>query len=158
MEGKPIPNLGQHPVTQITYDDAVAYAEWLGHRLPEEWEWEYSALAGEKDKLFPWGNDISPANANYGSDCTSEVMKYSPNDFGLFDMAGNVWEWTNSWYMAYPGNHQENSYFGEKYKVVRGGAWMYDGAHCMSSYRNANQPDRAYPTVGFRTVLNFKEN
>ena len=145
-----------HPVTQVSYADAKAYCDWCGRRLPTEQEWEYAALGGQRDVRFPWGNTISAANANYNSEGTSEVMLYPANGYGLYDMAGNVWEWTDSWYQAYPGNMRSNPHFGESYRVVRGGSWMYDGAHCMVSHRNANQPDRSYPTLGFRTVWDFQ--
>ncbi|MCB1135244.1 MAG: SUMF1/EgtB/PvdO family nonheme iron enzyme, partial [Chlamydiia bacterium] len=95
---------------------------------------------------------ISRYHANYASTGTTAVMAYPANSQGLHDMIGNVWEWTDSWYLSYPGNPKPSPHFGEKYRVVRGGAWMYDGSHCQSAYRNANQPERCYPTVGFRTV------
>ena len=155
--GNPIPDgFDKHPVVQVSHKDAVAYAEWAGRRLPTEQEWEYAASGGQKDLLYPWGSQISPMHANFSSDGTVPVMRYQANAFGLYDMAGNVWEWSASWYTAYPGNLQENSNFGEKYRVVRGGAWMYDGSHCMIAFRNANMPDVCYPTLGFRTVCDFK--
>lgn len=144
-----------HPVTQVTYADALAYAEWLGRRLPTEQEWEYAARGGQKDIHYPWGNTITRSNANFSGESTTPVMYYQANGYGLYDIAGNVWEWSSSWYDAYPGNATENPHFGEKYKVVRGGAWMYDGFHCMVSYRNANQPENCYPTLGFRTAYDF---
>lgn len=144
-----------HPVTQVTYADAVAYAEWMGRRLPTEEEWEYAARGGQRDIKYPWGNEITRSNANYLGEGTTPVMQYQANGYGLYEMAGNVWEWTSSWYQPYPGNMRENPHFGEKYKVVRGGAWMYDGAHCMVSYRNANQLKHCYPTLGFRTAYDF---
>lgn len=145
-----------HPVTQISYQDAQAYCQWLGRRLPTEQEWEYAARGGQRDVRFPWGNTISAANANYNSDGTSEVMHYPANGYGLYDMAGNVWEWTGSSYLPYPGNQNPSPHFGEQYQVVRGGSWMYEGAHCMVSHRNANQREHCYPTLGFRTVCDFQ--
>ena len=144
-----------HPVTQVTYTDALAYAEWAGRRLPTEEEWEYASRGGQKDIHYPWGNTITRSNANFSGENTTPVMQYQANGYGLYDIAGNVWEWTTSWYKAYPGNAVENPHFGENYKVVRGGAWMYDGFHCMVSYRNANQPAHCYPTLGFRTAYDF---
>lgn len=154
--GRKVPErFDAHPVTQVSYQDVLAYCEWSGRRLPTEQEWEYAARGGQHGVRFPWGNIISAANANYNSDGTSEVMQYPANGYGIYDMAGNVWEWTSSEYTAYPGTMSKNPHFGLGYRVVRGGSWMYDGAHCMVSYRNANQSDRAYPTLGFRTVLDF---
>ncbi len=145
-----------HPVTQVTFADAIAYCEWAGRRLPTEEEWEQAARGGLASEKFPWGSTIGRVQANYNSEGTSSVMSYQANGYGLYDMAGNVWEWTSSWYKAYPGNHLSSPHFGEQYRVVRGGAWMYDGAHCMVSYRNANDPAHAYPTLGFRTVVDFQ--
>ena len=144
-----------HPVVQVSYADAEAYACWLKRRLPTEEEWEYAAAGKERSPKYPCGEEISRSQANYGSKGTCAVMGYSPNGYGLYDMPGNVWEWTSSWYKAYPGNivgGEESENFGEKYRVVRGGAWMYDDVQCMTSYRNASDPSQPYPTVGFRTV------
>ncbi len=155
--GGPLPeDFDDHPVTQVTYADAVAYADWAGRRLPTEGEWEYAAKGGDSTIVYPWGKEISQEYANYNSDGTCAVMTYNPNGFGLYDMAGNVWEWTSSWYIAYPGNERGNNYFGETYKVVRGGSWKDSVNHCMSSFRNANQLNFAYPSVGFRTVKGYK--
>ncbi len=156
--GKEVPReFMQHPVVQITYNDCLAYADWCGRRLPTEEEWEYAARGGLKEVRYPWGNTISRTQANFASDSTVPVMQYPANGFGLYDMAGNVWEWTNSWYKAYPGNSRNNPHFGDKYKVVRGGAWMNDGAHCMVAFRNANVPTHCLPTVGFRTAADFEQ-
>lgn len=144
-----------HPVTQVTLQDARAYAKWCGRRLPTEQEWEYAALGGLSQARFPWGDRIGRANANYGADGTSPVMAYSANGYGLFDMAGNVWEWTESQYDPYEGNAASNPHFGQGYQVVRGGCWMYDAAHCQVNYRNATHVDHMYPTVGFRTVKDY---
>jgi formylglycine-generating enzyme len=155
--GERVPtDFDDHPVIHITYADAEAYAEWCGRRLPTEQEWEYAARGGQKNIRYPWGDTITKAYANYASDSTCAVMNYQANGYGLYDMVGNVWEWTSCWYEAYPGNMTSSPHFGEKYKVVKGGAWLYDAAHALISYRNANQPDRCYPTLGFRTVCNFE--
>jgi formylglycine-generating enzyme required for sulfatase activity len=151
-------DFARHPVTQISYADAEAYCAWKGGRLPTESEWEYAARGGWGDALYPTGPTISRQHANFAGDGTSAVGQFSANGYGLWDMAGNVWEWTSSWYTAYPGHSGTNPHFGEQYRVVRGGAWMYDAAHCKLSYRNANQPKRCYPTVGFRVVKDFPSN
>ncbi len=155
--GQTLPDdFDDHPVTQIAHEDALAYCEWAGRRLPTEQEWEQAARGGLANVKFPWGDTISRVQANYSTEATTAIMSYQANGYGLYDMAGNVWEWTSSWYDAYPGNHQGSPHFGEQYRVVRGGAWMYDGSHCMVSYRNANDPTHTYPTVGFRTVIDFQ--
>jgi len=155
--GRKLPeNFNSHPVTQVTYNDAVAYCEWLGHRLPTEEEWEYAARGGCHHVHFPWGDTESYAYAHCNSDATCAVMQHHANGYGLYDIVGNVFEWTSSWYQPYPGNSGTNAHFGEKYRVVRGGCWMYDLSHCLISYRNANQPEYCYSTVGFRTVKDFQ--
>lgn len=142
-----------HPVTQVTHQDAAAYAEWLGRRLPTEEEWEYAARGGQREARFPWGDHISTAHAHCNADGPCAVMRFHANGYGLYDIVGNVWEWTSSWYKAYPGSAGDSPHFGEQYRVVRGGCWMYDLSHCLVSFRNATRPQDCYPTVGFRTVV-----
>lgn len=153
---RPLPDdFEEHPVTQITLADAKAYAEWAGKRLPTEQEWEIAARGGRHGLKFPLGDTLTLSQANFGSDGTSPVMRYPPNPYGLFDIAGNVWEWTDSWYEAYPSYMGSNPHFGQSYKVVRGGCWLHDASHCLVSYRNASEPDHCYPTVGLRLVKDF---
>jgi len=147
----------EHPVTQVTYNDALAYCEWLGHRLPTEEEWEYSAKGGLYKVAYPWGSTITKVQANFASKGTTPVMRYQANAYGLYDIVGNVWEWTTSWYKPYPGSEEKQPYYGEEYKVLRGGAWQFDASQCHVSYRNANRPEYTYPTIGFRTVCDFKK-
>ncbi|SCA58735.1 Sulfatase-modifying factor 1, partial [Chlamydiales bacterium SCGC AB-751-O23] len=146
-----------HPVTQITLEDAKAYSEWMGKRLPTEEEWEYAAKGGQINARYPWGDNISKVHANFMSDKTVVNGSYPANGYGLYDMAGNVWEWTDSYYIAYPGNTSSNPHFTEDLQVVRGGAWLYDAAYCLIAFRNANQKSRCYPTLGFRCALDFIE-
>lgn len=87
------PSQRDHPVVNVSWEDAMAFCRWAGGRLPTEAEWEYAARGGREGSQYPWGNEISPANANYSGRETTAVGSYSPNGFGLFDMAGNVWEW-----------------------------------------------------------------
>lgn len=153
---KPPPDdFSLHPVTQVTYNDAMAYCEWLGRRLPTEQEWEYAAKGGQSITRYPWGDAESTAHAHVGGEATKAVMQYQANGYGLYDMAGNVWEWTGSYYQPYPGNQMHNPHFGTEYRVVRGGCWLHHLSHCIVAFRNANQPDRCYPTIGFRTVADF---
>ena len=105
-----------HPIVNVNWNDAVAYANWVGKRLPTEAEWEYASRGGLENKLYPWGNEISHAHANFNSFWNEEadpnllqiidkkpkskywnrsapVGSYPPNNFGLYDMAGNASDW-----------------------------------------------------------------
>lgn len=113
--GSDIEALADHPVVHITYDDALAFAKWAGKALPTEAEWEYAARGGHNDdREYAWGHELAPDGkmmANYwqgqfpfsntmddGWERTSPVRSYAANGYGLYDMIGNVWEWTQDWY------------------------------------------------------------
>ena len=145
-----------HPVVQVSYEDALAYAKWIGRRLPLEQEWELAAKGGKRQTLFPNGDQLSSHEANFASYGTSSVMTYPPNAYGLYDMVGNVWEWCASPYLPYPSSTTKGLDFSQDLRVVRGGAWLYDVFHCRIAARNANQMHHFYPTLGFRCASDPK--
>ena len=149
------------PVVQVSQNDARLYAKWRGRRLPTEQEWEYAARAGA-DTLYIWGKDLVPdglhrANTwqgafpieNTGEDGfvrRAPVGCYAPNTFGLYDMIGNVWEWTETVYQH--GN-------GEQVYIIKGGSFLCAPNYCRRYRASARQPQEAgLPTnhIGFRTV------
>ena len=131
---------GFHPVERITWDEATAYCKKLGKRLPTEWEWEKAAKAGT-DSNFYWGNIVDGDYVWYVGNSdrkTHRVGQKKPNSFGLFDITGNVWEWTSS-------DHEETGK-----KVLRGSSW-YNGPSLMgSAYRNKSKPEVRGSGFGFR--------
>ncbi len=157
-----------HPVVNVTWNDAAAYAEWAGKRLPTEAEWEYAASGGAENWWFPWGNEPDPSKANYrfkGESFlaglwrilglrkmgTKPVGTYPPNGFGLYDMAGNAAEWTADYYRPYPGALKKD--FDDTKKVVRGGSWGTPNAVFLRiTYRSGFNPSSFSRTRGFRCV------
>jgi formylglycine-generating enzyme required for sulfatase activity len=146
----------RHPVVGVTWYGAVAYAKWIGKRLPTEAEWEAAASANKENFLFPTGIDIDRTQANFFSSDTTPVMSYPPNAFGLYDMAGNVYEWCQDWYAynsyeisALEPNNPQGPQQGV-YRVLRGGCWKSLKEDLRCSHRHRNNPGTVNSTYGFR--------
>jgi len=138
-------------VTQVSWADAAAYARWAGKRLPTEAEWERAAK-GPNSYRYSYGNTFDAQKANSGTQKTSAVGSYPANEFGLFDMTGNVSEWTSSVYLPYPysasDGREDPKAAGAR--TVRGGNHSSNaqGSRCL--VRQKELPDHGSPLLGFR--------
>lgn len=146
------------PVVGVTFYDAQNYAKWANKRLPTEAEWEYAARGGLTGMNFPFGDQIDSTKTNYGRKYKGilKVGSFPPNGFGVFDISGNVWEWTSDFYSNnyYASSQSENPKGPEngRFKVIRGGSW-HSGAMCNQTYyRNGLSPSWVDFAVGFRCV------
>jgi formylglycine-generating enzyme required for sulfatase activity len=167
-----------HPVVHIAYEDALAYAAWCGKELPSEAEWEYAARGGLEGKAYPWGDAANPegrflANtwqgrfpyediAEDGYAGTSPVDAFPPNGYGLFDMVGNVWEWTASLYdtVADPSQqsccHSSAGNDSSTRMTVKGGSHLCAPNYCLRyrpSARQGETVDSSTCHIGFRCVV-----
>ena len=162
---------GDHPVVYVSWYAAMAYAQWAGKHLPTEAEWEKAARGGLIGKKYPWGDSTDSKKANYGSDImdTTAVGLYPPNPYGLYDMAGNVWEWCLDEYKSdfYKNSPSQNPVAGEgsiaytinnvtnikSDRVLRGGSWYGDPMEFLrAATRLGNAPTYTNLNVGFRCV------
>ena len=147
--------MGDYPVTLVSYEDVSAYCKWVGKRLPTEEEWE-KACRGNDGRKWPWGDDFQVTKANVRE---LDLKRASPvgafpsdlSPYGVYDMAGNVREWTSSWYTAYPGSKLKRSTFGEKFRVMRGGSWLHSSVpESRCAVRGLGPPEKAHRVLGFR--------
>jgi formylglycine-generating enzyme required for sulfatase activity len=148
------------PVVGVNWHEAEAYCRWLSHvtgrlfRLPGELDWE-KAARGADGRAYPWGNDFDAGRCNSQEShifTTTPVGLYPDgcSPYGLFDASGNAWEWTVSWYQAYPGSQAQSDDFGERFRVVRGGAWSFNRGFVRAACRSR------YVPVGFDDLSGFR--
>ncbi len=191
-KGSSIKGRDFHPVVHVAYDDVRAYAAWAGKELPTEAEWEFAALGGQDKKEFAWGDELAPKGKHQantwqgefpwqnlsedGYEGTSPVEAFPPNAYGLYDMIGNVWEWTDSWYSAsHPekktkaccipnnprGAKQEESHDHRDpahipRKVMKGGSHLCAPNYCRRyrpAARMAQPVDTSTSHLGFRCII-----
>ncbi len=146
---------GDHPVGFVSYHAAEAFAKWIGKRLPSEAEWEKAARGGLVNKSYPDGDKMNDGIANFAKRFggTTGTEKFSPNGYGLFDMAGNLFEWVSDWYGKYPAEAESSPSRPARgeYKVIRGGSWISSAGALRVSFRIDEDPLRC-GYIGIRLV------
>ena len=150
---------GAHPVVNVTWSEATAYCAWAGGRLPTEGEWEHAARGGLDGKLFPWGDEFTgQANGRHnvkieGFNFTAPAASFPPNGFGLYDMSGNVWEWTSSTFTLTHAGQPATAHEGYALRTIKGGGWDNLIPRLRVSERAAlSEQGRHNLYVGFRCI------
>ncbi|MCB1117552.1 MAG: SUMF1/EgtB/PvdO family nonheme iron enzyme [Chlamydiia bacterium] len=152
----------KHPVVGVTWYGAIAYSKWVGKRLPTEAEWEIAAKGGLPEAIFPTGSNIERSQANFFSTDTTAVCSYPPNGYGLFDMAGNVYEWCQDWYDFHSYDIAQQEPENPKgpiqgvYRVLRGGCWKGLKEDMRCAHRHRNNPGSFNSTYGFRCATDVQ--
>ena len=155
-EYQPMSGYENHPVVGVSWYAAKVYAEWAGKRLPTEAEWEKAARGDLEEKQYPWGDSIDSTKANYDENVghTTPVDSYDPNDYGLYNMAGNVGEWCSDWYgknyyAKSPAKNPQGPNSGS-HRLVRGGSWQRSASNLRCAARMAYSPHTTDYDLGFR--------
>ena len=179
--GTDVRSLMDHPVVHVSWADAAAYCAWAGKRLPTEAEFEYAARGGLVQQRMPWGDDLTPEGehrcnvwqgkfpvqntAEDGFVGTCPARTFAPNGYGLYNMAGNVWEWCADWWSPdFHANGPRVNPAGPASgtaKVIRGGSFLCHDSYCnryRTSARTHNTPDSATSNMGFRCVVDAEES